>query len=128
MTTSITIHIEALELRATLNNSETAAALAARLPFSLTMTRWGDEYYGDIGEPLGVGEEPGARDEMEIGEIAWWPPGNALCFFFGPTPASVADEPRAASAVNPVGRIEGDSAALKELLHSIEVILEQAAD
>lgn len=92
------------------------------------MTRWGEEYYGDIGEPLGAIEESGAREEVEVGEIAWWPPGNAFCIFFGPTPASIDEKPRAASAVNPVGIIEGDLAALKDLAHSIEVTLERGAE
>ena len=45
---------------------------------------------------------------MEVGEVAYWPPGQALCIFFGPTPASVGDEPRAASPVNPLGSIDGE--------------------
>lgn len=89
-----------------LNDSRSASALAARLPLTLSMARWGEEYYGDLGDSLGLKESSDAREEMEVGEIAYWPAGNALCFFFGPTPVSSGTQPRAASPVNPVGRIE----------------------
>jgi len=49
-----------------------------------------------------------ARDKMEVGELGYWPTGSAFCIFFGKTPASKGDEPRAASPVNPIGRVEGD--------------------
>ena len=35
----------------------------------------------------------------------YWPPGNAMCLFFGPTPASTGEESRAASPVTVVGKI-----------------------
>lgn len=48
-------------------------------------------------------------ETVAMGDIAYWPPGQALCLFFGPTPASRGPtEIRPASAVTPVGRILGD--------------------
>ncbi|MBA7483348.1 hypothetical protein ES707_18862 [subsurface metagenome] len=88
------------------------------------MSRWGDEYYGDCG--LDVKEEPQARTLMKVGELAVWPPGSALCIFFGPTPASTADAPVAASNVNPIGRVTSQLESLKELGSSIKVRVELA--
>jgi len=124
MSAKIKLTISELEFEGTLNDSDSAAAIASRLPMTPTMSRWGDEYYGSIGDPLGVPQAPDARDEMKVGELAYWLPGNALCIFFGPTPASVGDEPRAASPVNPVGEITGDVTALKGMGASVSVKLE----
>lgn len=104
-----------------LNDSATADQLVGRLPLEVRMSRWGDEYYGDAG--LDVEEEAGARTEMAVGEVAVWPDGKALCIFFGPTPASVSDEPRAISPVNPVGRLLEDVAPLNGLGQSIHAVL-----
>ena len=111
-----------VELKAQLNESVSAEALVKKLPLELRMSRWGDEYYGDCG--VSVEEGPEARDLMEVGELAIWPPGSALCIFFGPTPASVDEEPRAASNVNPIGRINSGAEALKKLGPSIQVRVE----
>jgi len=54
------------------------------------------------------------REAVPVGAIAYWPPGDALCLFWGPTPASVDDEPRAASGVAVVAEIE-DVAALDDV-------------
>ncbi len=113
-----------VELTAQLNDSPSAAGLLKKLPLDLRMTRWGDEYYGDCG--LSVEESPDARELMEVGELAIWPPGSALCIFFGPTPASTGEEPRAASKVNPIGRISSGAEALKKLGPSIQVRVESA--
>lgn len=93
-------------LRVTLYPTGAAEQLRAVLPATVSMTRWGDEYYGSCG--ILTETEPGARQDMDIGEVALWPEGSALCIFFGPTPASRGEEPRAISPVNPVGRIDGD--------------------
>lgn len=111
-----------VELTAQLNDSPSAKALVQNLPLELQMTRWGDEYYGACG--VSVEEGPGARELMEVGELAIWPPGSALCIFFGPTPASVEDEPRAASKVNPIGRINSGAQALRKLGPSIQMCVE----
>ena len=109
-------------LTAQLDDIPSAKALVEKLPLELHMSRWGDEYYGDCG--LSVEEDPQARDLMEVGELAIWPPGSALCIFFGPTPASTSDEPVAASKVNPIGRITSQLEPLKKLGSSIQVRVE----
>ncbi len=119
MPTPITLRIGSLELAGQLNDSPTAKAILALLPATVRMSRWGDEYYGSLPKPLKEGEASDAREDMVVGEIAYGPPGNALCLFFGPTPASTGSEPRAASPVNPVGKLSGDMAALKALGRSI---------
>ena len=121
--TRVRLSIDNLAFVAELNNSATATALLEHLPLRLRMSRWGDEYYADVGVPLGVSLSADARDELAIGDLAYWPPGNALCLFFGPTPASLGDEPRAASDVNPLGRVVGDLAPLRELGGAVDVEL-----
>ncbi|WP_248896955.1 cyclophilin-like fold protein [Haloplanus halobius] len=82
---------------------ETRRAIAEALPLQGTGTRWGDELY--FRTPVDVpAEDP--RAEVEPGTIAYWPQGSALCLFWGPTPASTGSEPRAASPVNVVARID----------------------
>ncbi len=117
MSTPIRITIDDLVLEAELNDSLSAKALIALLPATMNLSRWGDEYYGSCG--IEVGQDDTAREIMEVGELAIWPPGNALCIFFGPTPASTDDSPRAASPVNPVGRLLSDVKPLKTLGGSI---------
>lgn len=88
-------------------------ALLASLPEEISMSRWGDEFYG--GCSANVEEDDTLRDIYEAGEIAFWPPGNAFCVFFGRTPASTDSRPRMASPGVPLGRIKGDSSGLKKL-------------
>ena len=122
MPTPIKIKIGTLELSAELNESPTAKKLISLLPLELSMSRWGDEYYGDCGIRTVLSQD--SRDVMEVGELAVWPTGNALCIFFGTTPASKGDEPRAVSPVNPVGKLLDNSDSLKRLGSSIQVRIE----
>jgi hypothetical protein len=125
MGTNISITVNgSVTLEAELNDSETARQIAAALPLQCSMSRWGDEYYGACGIRAGLDDD--ARTLMEVGEIAFWPPGSALCLFFGPTPASRGAQPEAASAVNPVGMITSDPVALGPLGNSIMVEIEKA--
>jgi len=102
-----------ISLAAELNDSETARAIYEALPIEAPGNRWGEEIYFSI--PVSQDLSDDARAEMEVGELAYWPPGSAFCIFFGPTPASHGNEPRAASPVNPVGQIAGDVAHLSEV-------------
>ena len=125
MPTPITITVRKLQLTGQLNDSPTASALAALLPVTVRMSRWGDEYYGSLNDPLDLAESADAREAMVVGELAYWPPGNALCIFFGPTPASTGPEPRAASPVNPLGMLGGDVTALRAMGATIELSIRQ---
>ncbi len=113
MATRILITIEGEEFHAELNDSATARGIVELLPMTVRMSRWGDEYYGSIETEFEL--EADARDIMKVGELAYWPSGQALCVFFGPTPASEGSAPVAASAVNPVGMVLDSCAPLKKM-------------
>lgn len=67
-----------------------------------------------------------ATSRVKIGDIGYWPPGNALAIFFGPTPISRGSDPVPASDVNLVGRIIGDTTILREVQGSIRIKIEHA--
>lgn len=85
---------------------------------------WGDEIYFEI--PLSAPQEPDAREEVAIGTIAYWPIGRAFCIFFGPTPVSRSEKPRAYSPVNILGKIEGDLSGLRDVQQGDVVQLRKA--
>ncbi|MFB6113619.1 MAG: cyclophilin-like fold protein [Halodesulfurarchaeum sp.] len=101
----LTLTVDDAELTATWidSNPNTRQAIEDALPLSGDATRWGDELY--FRTPVDVPKED-AESEVPVGSVAYWPEGNALCVFWGPTPASRGDEPRAASPVNVVARID----------------------
>ena len=111
---------------ARLNDSATADLVWDALPLEASGNTWGDEIYFRIA--VNTGEEDGASDVVEMGAVAYWPPGQALCLFFGRTPASRGDEIRAASAVNPLGSIEGDATVLKQVRSGARIAVEQSGD
>lgn len=111
-----------VSLEATLNDSPTADALWQALPLEASANTWGDEIY--FGIPVRAAQEASARAEVAVGEIAYWPPGNAFCIFFGRTPASSGDAPQAASPVNVLGQVTGDAAAFRTVRDGDSVRLE----
>ena len=81
-------------------------------PFETEAERWGDEVYFKLPVKL---ELNGERTVMEVGEVAYWPNGNCLCIFFGPTPMSKDERPVAYSKVKPLGRVVEGLIRLKEV-------------
>ena len=108
MPRAIRITAGSVTVEAELNDSRTAAAIVKALPIEAKAETWGDEIYFSLGRSL-PGESP--REVVELGDLGYWPPGQAFCIFFGPTPMSRGDEIRPASAVNVVGRVVGDARA-----------------
>jgi hypothetical protein len=111
MSRSIRITVGDLVLNAKLNDSRTAQRVWEALPLTGGFHVWGDEIYLSI--PVEAGPED-PKSVVEVGDLAYWPPGHAFCIFYGRTPASTGDEIRPASPVNPLGRVLGDAAILKE--------------
>ena len=120
---SIKISTSNISLNTELNDSPTAKAIYETLPIESIAQRWGDEIYFSV--PVKSELEPQARIDMAVGEIAYWPPGNAFCIFFGPTPASRSKQPRAASPVNPIGKITGDAKQLRAVKDSENIRIER---
>ena len=106
---------------AVLNDSDTADELWAALPITARAQTWGDEIYFSI--PVSVEEAADSQETVEMGAVAYWPPGSALCLFRGPTPMSAPGEIRPASAVNVMGLIDGDPTVLGGVADGTEVVV-----
>jgi len=113
MTVSKRIRIRAgtVSLQAELGDTPTAQAIASILPFAAEANTWGDEIYFPV--PVRELLDDTAAEVVEVGDLGYWPRGNAFCIFFGPTPVSKGNEIRPASAVNRIGKVIGDAGALK---------------
>ena len=115
----INISVENVSVEAEMFDTPTADKILEALPLESAVNVWGDEIYFDI--PLSLDQETDARADVEIGDLAYWPAGPAFCIFFGPTPVSSGDQPRAYSPVNVFGRVLGDAKLLKEISSGAKV-------
>ena len=121
---NIKITVGELSFPAELNHGPTAQQLWEALPIEGRANVWGDEIYFEI--PIMASLAADARVEMEVGELGYWPVGHAFCIFFGPTPVSVDEQPRAYSPVNALGRVLGDATRFKTVSNGTLVRLERA--
>ena len=120
-----TIRITAgnVTMDATLNETATASEIWDALPITARANIWGDEIYFAI--PVHRAEE-NAKATVGLGDLGYWPPGNAFCIFYGPTPMSRGDEIRPASPVNIVGKVVGDAKAFKQVSSGTKVTITEA--
>ena len=116
----ITAHPVTME--AELNDSQTAQLIWEALPIEARGNTWGDEIYFSI--PVAADLE-NSQGVVELGDLAYWPPGTAFCIFFGPTPMSQGNEIRPASPVNVIGKLSGDPKAFKQVKSGTAVKIEQ---
>ena len=114
MAGKIKIITRSVEMAATLNDSKTAEALWKVLPVKSTAQRWGDEVYFSV--PLEAPPE-NAQARVPSGTVAYWPDGPSLCIFFGQTPYS---------AVNVLGRVDGDEHEFEAVISGDPVRIEKA--
>lgn len=100
----LTVRVADLDLDADWleQNAALRDALAAASPVGGRATRWGEELY--VGVPLDA-DAVETQIVVDPGTLAYWPAGDALCLFWGPTPASTDDRPRAAGPVAPLARL-----------------------
>ena len=116
----IEITADQITVEAELNETQTAGAVWDGLPIEGMANTWGDEIY--FSTPIVLALEAG-QEVVERGDLGYWPPGKAICIFFGPTPASRGDEIRPASPVTVFGRVVGDTSVLKMVQDGSQVIL-----
>ncbi len=107
----INISVENLSIEAEMLETPTARKMIEALPLEGSVNVWGEEIYFNI--KLQFELEPDAHADVEVGDLAYWPAGPAFCIFFGPTPVSTGEQPRAYSPVNVFGRVLGDTGQFK---------------
>ena len=73
---------------------KTVDALMKRMPIEGRAAIWKEEVYFETSTKLGS-EKP--RGKVEVGDIAYWPMGSAICIFHGPS--------QPYSPVNMLGRV-----------------------
>ena len=120
----IKINAGEVSMLAQLNDSGTAGKIWEVLPIENKIHTWGGEIFFEI--PVVMEEERDARAEVGVGELGYWPVGNAFCIFFGPTPVSTDERPRAASPVNIVGRLQGDATEFRNVGNGARVSIARA--
>lgn len=100
----------------------TAKAFLQCLPFDVKLNVWGKEIYTD---PTPIKEEEeNAKAVVDLYDVAYWPPGQAICLFFGPTPISTAEKIKPYSPVNIIGKIkEPDEEIISKLKDSMKAKL-----
>ena len=121
--TEIRISAENIAVSAVLLETPTARLIEAAMPLEGSANVWGDEIYFDV--PIQTDLEPDARQEVAVGDLGYWPMGPAFCIFFGPTPVSTGEAPKAYSPVNVFGRVSGDTSVLKEVPQGATVRVEK---
>jgi hypothetical protein len=109
-----------IEAEAELNNTRTAQAIWEALPIRGRVNLWGDEIYFSI--PINLELEAG-QEVVNIGDLGYWPDGNAFCIFFGPTPVSRGDEIRPASPVTVFGKVIGDATIFRKVATGMEITI-----
>jgi hypothetical protein len=110
-------------VKARLEATPCGRAIAAVLPITACPNEWGDEFYFQV--PVHMPLDDTATRTVKAGDIGYWPPGDAIAIFFGPTPLSSGSDPVPASEVNVIGRITGDPTALKRAKGTSSIRIEQ---
>ena len=125
----IVIEAGSVRMEAELSDSSTARKVGEALgPPSASIegsaNLWGDEIYFEI--PVVAAQEADAREIVDVGTLGYWPVGHAFCIFFGPTPVSTDERPRAYSPCNILGQVLGDATRFREVRNGETVTLSRA--
>ena len=104
----------------------TVKAILENLPIEVNINKWGKELYTD--KTSITAHEENAKSEVNLLDVAYWPEGNALCLFYGPTPISKSDKIEPYSPVNIVGHIVSDQSIniINKVNDTSRVIIKQA--
>lgn len=85
------------------------------LPFKVNLNLWGEEIYTDP-SPINAGGE-NTKSIVELFDVAYWPPGKAVCLFYGSTPISTKNQIKPYSPVNVIGKIKNPDKNILKKIH-----------
>ena len=89
--------------------------LAKAIPFEGRAAKLGEEIYFET--PVKIGSEK-AKSKVDVGSIAYWPMGSALCIFYGGT--------QPYSPVNVVGRVLSNLEMFRSVKSGTKIRVEKA--
>ncbi len=104
-------------------NPRTVEKISRALPLKAAVSTWGKEVYFPINVKA---KKENTSQTVEKGDIGYWPPGDSLCIFFGPIPASVGSEIRPARPVNVVGKLLGNPEVFSKAKDGDEIAIDNA--
>jgi uncharacterized protein len=93
-------------------NPYTATMIYENLPIEGEANIWLDEVYFDV--PLKIDYE-NPSSTAEKGDLSYWPPGSALCIFYG--------ESQPASEVNNIGKVKENIELFKEVKNDDKIVI-----
>ena len=112
------------EVVGVLDDTPTSRKLFEALPFASTANTWGEEVYFET--PIQAELEAQPQVVVPQGTICFWVQGSSVALPFGPTPISVKGECRLVTAVNVLGKIDGDPKVLASMRNGQTVTVEPA--
>jgi len=110
----VKITVGDISLIGELRDTKLARKISEALPIESVADTWGDEIYFTI--PIEVEALEYPQKTVKIGDLAYWPQGNAFCIFFGRTPISFSKEKISpASEVEVIGILKKGFEKLKKV-------------
>jgi hypothetical protein len=91
----------------------TVDMIVRKMPMEGRAALWKEEVYFET--PVKMGEEK-AKGTVEVGTIAFWPMGSAICIFYGPS--------QPYSPVNILGKITGNLELFKQVKSGTKIRVE----
>ena len=122
----IKITIGGIQLLADLKPNRTAQAIVDALPISAPVNQWGEEFYCKV--PGVKDHRETAKNQVKVGDVAFWGMGEMLAVFYGRTPMSLGEDPVPADRVNVIGKIQGDVKVLQQAVGATTMQVELLPD
>lgn len=122
----IVIQSGAVAIRARLLDTPTADVVWRALPLFSTAEIWGKEVHFEV--PLEAYLEPGARQTVTPGEIAFSPDGEAISIAYGKTPTSRGKQIRLWSPSNIFAVAYDDVTTLASVAVGAEISIRSIGD
>jgi len=112
-TVRIRIHWHTGSVEGILDDSPTSAEVVKALPHVTKAGTWGDEIYFSVPAESVLDENP--QTVVDPGTVCFWVQGASIAIPFGPTPIAEDNECRLVTAVNVIGKLNGDPRALASI-------------
>ncbi|MBU0504127.1 MAG: cyclophilin-like fold protein [Candidatus Omnitrophota bacterium] len=100
-----------------LNQSHTAREISRNIPLDSEILTWGNELHFKTGINIPESEDKLTND-VNVGDVAYWPEGSCICVFYGPTPFSKSPKPIPASPVVIIGNTYANPDELRKVRES----------